>query len=423
MSLFVALALGLVALALWPLLSVLWRSRAGAVPAMPQQANLALLREQRAQLDAEFAEGKLTQAEFEQAREELARRVIEESAPLDQRVRATHRHATATTLLLAVPALAIGLYAWLGDWDAVRFEAELAQQGGDVSDEDIDTMVRQMTQQLESRPPGQTADASAWEMLARAHASRQRFADADKAYQRALALTPDNANLLADRADLLSLLQGQSADGEPMRLVNRALAIDPGHPKALALAGSSAYGRQDFVAAQAFWQRARERAAPGSPFAQGLESSLEAARAGIASQPGGAARVAAKDVKVTPADPPPGTTSHPGVRGQITISPELQAKLAPGDTLFVFARPVQGPRMPLAVMRVAATAGPVPFALDDSQAMAPELRLSMHEQVMVEARISRTGQAMPQSGDLQGSSGPVPSNSAQLQIKIDSVVP
>ena len=423
MTVFYALALALLALALWPLLSVLWRSRAATVPAMPQQANLALLREQRAQLDAELAEGKLSQAEYGQAQAELARRVIDESAPLDQRVRATHRHATATGLLLAVPALAIGLYVWLGEPDAVRFEDEIAQQGGDVSDADIDTMVRQMTEQLESRPPGQTADASAWEMLARAHASRQRFADADKAYQRALELTPDNANLLADRADLLSLLQGQSADGEPMRLVNRALEIDPGHPKALALAGSSAYGRKDFVAAEAYWKRARERAAPGSPFAQGLESSLEAARAGIAAQPGGAAHLAAKDVKVTPADPPPAASSHPGVRGQITIAPELQARLAPGDTLFVFARPVQGPRMPLAVMRVAATADPVPFALDDSQAMAPELRISMHERVVVEARISRTGQAMPQSGDLQGTSGPVASNSTQLQITIDSVVP
>ncbi len=418
MTLFYALALALLALALWPLLSVLWRARASAVPEMPQQANLSLLRAQRAQLDAEHAEGKLTQAEYEQAQAELARRVIDESAPRDQRVRTTHRHATATGLLLAVPALAIGLYVWLGEPDAVRFEAEQAVQATSVSNADIDNMVRQMTQQLESRPPGQKADASAWEMLARAHASRQRFADADKAYQRALELTPDNANLLADRADLLSLLQGQSSDGEPMRLVNRALEIDPGHPKALALAGSSAYGRKDFVAAEAFWQRARERAAPGSPFAQGLESSLEAARAGIASQPGGAARLAA-----APADAPRAAASHPGVRGQITIAPELQAKLAAGDTLFVFARPVQGPRMPLAVMRVAATAGPVQFALDDSQAMAPELRISMHEQVVVEARISRTGQAMPQSGDLQGSSGPVASNSAQLQIRIESVVP
>ncbi|MDO9506684.1 MAG: c-type cytochrome biogenesis protein CcmI [Hydrogenophaga sp.] len=417
MTVFYALALALLALALWPLLSVLWRSRSGAVPTMPQQANLALLREQRAQLDAEFSEGKLTPAELEQARAELARRVLDESAPLDQRVRATHRNVTATGLLLAVPALAIGLYVWLGEPDAVRFEAELARQEG-ASDGDVDTMVRQMAQQLQSRPPGQAADAPAWAMLARAHASRQRFADADQAYQRALELTPDNPDLLADRADLLSLLQGQSASGEPMRLVNRALEVDPGHPKALALAGSAAYGRQDFVAAQALWQRARARAAPGSPFDQGLQSSLEAARASIASQPGGAARLAA-----APADPAPAATNHPGVRGQITIAPELQGQLAAGDTLFVFARPVQGPRMPLAVLRVAATSGPVPFALDDSLAMAPELRLSMHEQVVVEARISRTGQALPQSGDLQGTSGPVASNSAQLQIRIDSVVP
>ncbi|MDM7941702.1 MAG: c-type cytochrome biogenesis protein CcmI [Hydrogenophaga sp.] len=418
MTLFVALALALLALAMWPLLSVLWRTRSTAVPASPQQANLALLREQRAQLDADLAEGRLTPGQGEQARAELARRVIDESAPLDQRVRPTHRTATATGLLLAVPALAIGLYVWLGEPDAVRFEAEQARLATNVSDQEVDAMVRQMAQQLESLPPGQAKDAPAWAMLARAHASRQRFADADQAYQRALALTPDNPDLLADRADLLSLLQGQSADGEPMRLVNRALAIDPGHPKALALAGSSAYGRQDFVAAEGFWQRARERAAPGSPFAQGIESSLEAARAGIAAQPGGAARLAA-----APADAPRAATRHPGLQGQIRIAPELQSRLVAGDTLFVFARPVQGPRMPLAVLRVAATAGPLPFSLDDSQAMAPELRLSMHPQVVVEARISRTGQAMPQSGDLQGTSGPVASNSAQLQITIDSVVP
>lgn len=418
MTVFIVLALALTALALWPLVSTLWRPDGARdlQPASP--ANLALLREQRTQLDAELAAGLLSPAEHTQAQTELARRVLQESASAERSGPASPRRATALVLLVAVPVLAAGLYAHLGEPDAVRFEAELAKAQGEVSNDDLDAMVRQMTQQLESKPPGQAVDAPAWEMLARAHASRQRYADADRAYQRALALTPDNPNLLADRADLLSLLQGQNAEGEPMRLVMRALVIDPAHPKALALAGSAAYGRQDFVLAESFWQRARERAAPGSPFAQGLESSLEAARAGIASQPAGAVRQAA-----APADPTPAATSHPGVRGQITIAPELQAKLAAGDTLFVFARPVQGPRMPLAVVRVAATAGPVPFALDDSQAMAPELRLSMHEQVVVEARISRSGQAMPQSGDLQGSSGPVPSNSAQLQIRIDRVVP
>lgn len=421
MTVFIALAVILMALALWPLVSTVWRAPSKPDQPSASQVNLALLREQRERLELERAEGSLSQDEYTLAQEELARRVLQESAEVERSGKTPRRSATAAVLLLAVPLLAIGLYVYLGEPDAVRYEVEVAKAQGDVSNEDLDAMVRQMTQQLESKPPGQAVDAPAWEMLARAHASRQRYADADKAYQRALELTPDNPNLLADRADLLSLLQGQSADGEPMRLVNRALAIDPGHPKALALAGSAAYGRQDFVAAQTFWQRARLRAEPGSPFAQGLESSLEAARAGIASQPGGAARLAAQ---ASPkAEPSPVASGHPGVRGQVTLSPGLQAKLAPGDTLFVFARAVQGPRMPLAVLRVPATVGPVAFALDDSQAMTPEHRISLHEQVVVEARISRAGQAMAQSGDLQGSSGPVASNSAQLQINIDSVVP
>lgn len=421
MTLFVALALALTVLALWPLVSTVWRAPSKPDQPPATQANLALLREQRTRLETELADGTLSQDEYTQAQNELARRVLQESAPVERSGATAQRSVSGVVLLLAVPVLAVGLYAYLGEPDAVRYEAELAKSQGDVSSEDLDAMVRQMAQQLESKPPGQAVDAPAWEMLARAHASRQRYADADKAYQRALELTPDNPNLLADRADLLSLLQGQSADGEPMRLVNRALAIDPGHPKALALAGSAAYGRQDFVAAQTFWQRARQRAEPGSPFAQGLESSLQAAREGIASQPGGAALLAAQTAPRT--DPAPAATPHPGVRGQVTLSPELQAKLAPGDTLFVFARAVQGPRMPLAVMRVPATATPVAFTLDDSQAMTPEHRISMHQQVVVEARISRAGQALPQSGDLQGSSGPVASNSAQLQIQIDSVVP
>ena len=296
MTLFIALALALTVLALWPLMSALRRPSATPERQSASPTNLALLREQRTQLDAELAAGLLSPGEHTQAQTELARRVLQESASAERSAAASPRSAASFALLLVVPALAVGLYAWLGEPDAVRYEAELAKAQGEVSNEELDAMVRQMTQQLESKPPGQAVDAPAWEMLARAHASRQRFADADKAYQRALELTPDNPNLLADRADLLALLQGQSAAGEAMRLVNRALEIDPGHPKALALAGSSAYGRKDFVAAEAFWERARERAAPGSPFAQGLESSLEAARAGIASQPGGAARLAALEV-------------------------------------------------------------------------------------------------------------------------------
>lgn len=422
MIVFYALALAMLALAVWPLVAVVWRPSSTPDRQPVSNTNIALLREQRAQLDTELAEGKISLTEHTQAQTELARRVLQESASTQRIEPTSPRSATALALLVAVPALAVGLYLYLGEPDVVRYEAELAKAQGEVSSKDLDAMVRQVAQKLQSHPPGQTADAPAWAMLARAHASRQRFADADQAYQRALELTPDNPDLLADRADLLSSLQGQSASGESMRLVNRALVIDPGHPKALALAGSAAYSRQEFKLAESFWQRARERAEPGSPFAQGLDSSLVAARAGIASQQGGGERLAEQTAPAAKT-PITDTVDHPGLSGQISLSPELRSKLAPGDTLFVFARAVQGPRMPLAVMRVPATAGPVAFALDDSQAMTPEHRISLHEQVVVEARISRTAQALPQSGDLQGSSGPVASNSSQLQININTVVP
>ncbi|PKO65301.1 MAG: c-type cytochrome biogenesis protein CcmI [Betaproteobacteria bacterium HGW-Betaproteobacteria-16] len=422
MTVFIALALTVTVLALWPLMSVLRRPTCTSDSQGASTANLALLREQRDQLDVELAADLLSPAEHMQAQAELARRVLQESASAERSQSPSPRRSTALTLLLTVPALAIGLYVYLGGPDAVRHEAMLANTQGEVSNQQLDAILRQLTQRLENKPTGQAEDAPAWAMLARAHASRQRFADADQAYLRALELAPDNPDLLADRADLLSLLQGLSASGEPMQLINRALAIDPGHPKALAMAGSAAYGRQDFVLAESFWQRARERAEPGSPFMQRLDSSLEAARAAIASQWGDRAQVPTQTVPA-PKTPVAPAVAHPGLRGQINLSPKLRSKLAPGDTLFVFARAVQGPRIPLAVMRVPASAGPVDFALDDSQAMTPEYRISLYKQVVVEARISRSGQAQAQSGDLQGSSGPVASDSGQLQINIDSVVP
>lgn len=222
MIVFYALALAMLALAVWPLVVVVWRPSSTPDRQPASSTNITLLREQRAQLDAELAEGKISPTEHTQAQTELARRVLQESASTQRIEPTSPRSATALALLVAVPVLAVGLYLYLGEPDVVRYEAELAKAQGEVSSKDLDAMVRQVAQKLQSHPPGQTEDAPAWAMLARAHASRQRFADADQAYQRALELTPDNPDLLADLADLLSSLQGQSASGESMRQIGRA---------------------------------------------------------------------------------------------------------------------------------------------------------------------------------------------------------
>ncbi|MDO8906706.1 c-type cytochrome biogenesis protein CcmI [Hydrogenophaga sp.] len=409
MTLFVVLAVSLVLITLWPLARVLLRQPApGTTAGHGSVGNLTLLHAQRAQNDADRAAGRIGTAEHAQAQTELARRVLEESAAIEPVGQSTHRTATLTLLLLIVPAFSVGLYARLGEPGAIRMAADNRQATTGATLADVDAMVRQMAQQLENRPADQPADAAAWEMLARSQAGLQRYADADRAYQRAIELAPDNPRLLADRADLLTMLQGQNAEGEPMQLITRALAIDPNHPKALALAGSAAYGREDFAAAQTYWQRARQRATPGSDFANGLDRSLEAARSGMQAS-------GAETGTIAPA--------FAGIQGRVEVAPALRDQLREGDTLYITARTPQGPRLPLAVLRMTASAKPTEFTLTDQQAMSDQHKLSGEPEVVVEARISRSGNALPQGGDLSGRTQVVAHNTQGLRVLIDQVLP
>ncbi|RYF37239.1 MAG: c-type cytochrome biogenesis protein CcmI, partial [Comamonadaceae bacterium] len=291
MTLFWLAAAALTALALAMLLPVLLRP---AVPrgadAPPGQASLAILRGQLAQLDAERAAGVLDAAQHDAARADIERRALEEAGDKPAATLAGHgaRQPVATAVLigLALPCLALGLYWKLGTpqamLEAPPSPAGNAAAAGDaeVTQAQVVAMVAQMAQQLENPPPGQQPDPAAWTMLARSYAALDRFEAADRAYARAIELSPGDAQLLADRADVLALLQGRNAAGEPTRLVERALQLDPKNLKALALAGSAAFERKDLAAATRYWEQARALAPAGSEFAVGLERSLAAARGG-----------------------------------------------------------------------------------------------------------------------------------------------
>ena len=239
-------------------------------------------------------------------------------------------------------------------------------------------------------------------------AALQRYPEASKAYARASELAPTNAQLLADHADVLAMLQGQSAAGEPTRLIERALKLDPNNLKALALAGSAAFERNDFAAATTYWTKARAGAPAGSEFASALDRSLAEIGAG----------------KVATVEPiTPNAAAGAGVAGSVRLAPELADKIRPDDTVYIFARAAEGPRMPVAILRRKASELPINFTLDDSTAMSAELKLSGFSQVVVGARISRSGNATPQSGDLIGQSGPVKPGTANLLVTIGDVQP
>jgi cytochrome c-type biogenesis protein CcmH len=117
------------------------------------------------------------------------------------------------------------------------------------------------------------------------------------------------------------------------------------------------------------------------------------------------------------------SASAAGVAGTISLDPALTGRVSPDDTVYVFARAAEGPRMPLAIIRKQVKDLPLTFSLDDSMAMNPNMKLSNFSEVVVGARISKTGNAMPQSGDLKGSSSVIKLGSRDLKIIIDSAVP
>lgn len=377
-------------------------------------ANLSVLRSQLTQLDADFEAGTISNDQLALAKSEIERRALEEESAPAPSVAPRKSTRTAWVVGLLMPLLALGIYGFLGNIQALDPANLQAKAETDPTPEQIEAMVSAFAARLEAVPASETPDPKAWEMLARSYAAMQKFPDANKAYKRAVELNPGNAQLLADHADVLAMMQGQSMVGEPTRLFERALVLDPNNVKALALAGSAAFERKDFAKAVQFWSKAQGLAPPGSDFAKGLASSVEEARlaSGQASSPATVAK-SAPTPNATPAS----------IQGVVSLLPAIKSNVAPDDTVFIFARAAQGPRMPLAILKRKASELPITFTLDDSTAMADELKLSKFELVIVGARVSKSGNALPQSGDLVGQSAPVKAGGGKLTLVIDSVQP
>ncbi len=416
----------LIALALALVLPALLKSKssndaaADGVADGAAQANLSVLRSQLTQLDADFAAGTINADQLALAKSEIERRALEEESTPEGRVAPAKSKRTAWTLGLSIPLVALVIYGFLGNIQAVdpaNLQAKV-EADSNPTPEQLEAMVSAFAARLEAMPASEAADPKAWEMLARSYAAMQKFPEANKAYKRAVELNPGNAQMFADYADVAAMLQGQSLAGQPTRLFERALAIDPNNLKALALAGSAAFEKKDFSTAAEYWRKAQSLAPPGSEFAKGLGNSVEEAR--IALTNGGASPPADKSAAVAS---PTATPSAASIQGVVSLSPALKGKVAPDDTVFIFARAAQGPRMPLAILKHKASELPLTFTLDDSTAMADELKLSKFELVVVSARVSKSSNALPQSGDLVGQSAPVKAGGSPLKLTIDSVQP
>lgn len=411
-SLLVVLTL---ALLLWPLL----RARSDSAAPDADSAAIAVYRDQKQALDAECADGAITPEERDAAVAELARRLGDELAVPDAATpggRGQRRAwRVALALLVLIPCAAALLYAHLGNPGAVVVARNEGGSPHDVSESQMRAMVDNLAQRLKSHPE----DGDGWLLLARSYAALGRYAESADAYAHADALIPDNAALLADYADVLAMSQGARIAGKPAELVRRALAIDPQQRKALALAATAAMEAHDVDAALSYWRRLLAQVPEGSDNAKQINAII----AELESPDRAAPRVAGAAPPAPRSANPPATAPSSGISGRIDIAPDLAAKVSLTDTVFIFARAVNGPRMPLAALRVAARELPKEFRLDDSMGMAPGVKLSTAGPVIVEARISKSGNAIPQPGDLSGKSTPVKAGATGVSVTIDQVVP
>ena len=392
-----------------------WNRKPKPAAGSTSDINSGIYRDQLAELDRDLAAGTLSTEDHAQARAELQRRLLDDVSATDAPTTAAGgmKH-TALLLAVTLPLAAAGLYAWLGTPAALDPLARAAP-----TQQNVEKMVADLAARMEKNP-----DPRGFVVLARSYRAMGRLPEAEAAFERIGPALQENATLMAEYADVLASRAMGNLEGKPMALVNQALKVEPENPMALSLAATAAYNRGDYAQAIARWQQIQRVVPPDSEDARWLTDAIAKTREHLAGVGGVGAKTPAAPSATTPPAPSP-TTAAAGasVSGRVSLAPALAAKVQPGDTVFIFARNPQGSRLPLAVQRIQVSALPFSFKLDDSMAMSPEAKISGASEVRIEARVSRSGNATPQSGDLIGASATVKPGADKVEVLIDQVRP
>ncbi len=364
--------------------------------------NLAIYKERLAELDLDQTD----EAQREQTRHEIERELLEDLGDDDEgqpRPVVQGSRPVAVLVALSIPALSIALYFTLGSHAALEpspsrnLPSDHPPVASQQSMPSLQEMVAALAARLESEPD----NLEGWVMLGRSYLVMNQPGQASEAFSQAYRLSPDDPEILARYAEASALAQDGSMAGRPAELVAALMKMAPNHPNGLWLAGLAASQEADYAQAVQHWARLETMLEPG-PDADTLAQQLADARSRLSgSSPEAGLQVTAP---ATQPEPQPGAGR---LAVDVTLAPELAGKTSPSDTVYIFARAAEGPRMPLAIVRRSVAELPVSVTLDDSMAMTPSLKLSNFSDVVVGARVSKSGSAMPQSGDLEGLTPPV----------------
>ena len=401
--LFVLIALGIALFVAVVFLWFLLRERKPMTQASQANANAKVYRDQILDLDREHDSGHISNEEWQQSRDELSLRLLEDTSAVDDPAAKTEKPAiwTAVVLAVALPLGSMGMYMWVGQPEALN---PLALKTPDqVDPKDLTKMAQTLAEKLQDKPD----NLQGWVMLGRTYRTLENFDAALRAYDSALKLSDDD-DLKLERIEVIAMQRQGQFEGEPWNVIREVLQRDPQHFGALLTAGSASYAEGKFADALKYWEQARKPLDANNPDLAGLESAIATVRERLGMPPAKAAPAAASGLNVT---------------GQVNLSASLKSKASPNDVVFIYATPANGDRMPLAIFKTTVSQLPFNFTLDDSTAMAPDRKLSAAGEVMVKVRVTKSGNAIPQSGDLSGSLGPVKVGAKGLKLEIKDQIP
>lgn len=396
-------------MAFW-LIAMLMSLAALACVLLPLLTDPAARQRRRAEaaLRAAHAAGALAQDELEARIEQLKAAAAPASPPAT---------GLAVALALLLPAAALGLYLRLGTPAAL--DAVASQPAPPMRGEapDMEAAIQGLAERLRKEPD----NLEGWLLLGRAYRATERFEAAREALAQAYRLAPEEPDVMVEYAEAMALATPRRRiESESLALIEEAVRRRPDHQRGLWLLGVAAMQGARPREAVERWETLRTLIAADPDAVRALDEQIEGARQAAGLPPAAGSTALASAAAASPSEP---ALPARKLTVEVDIDPALRARVGASDTLFVFARPAGGGRMPVAIQRLPASRLPVTITLDDSQAMMPALRLSTVDEVVVGARISASGQATPQPGDMEALSPPVATSSQEpVRLRIDRVL-
>jgi cytochrome c-type biogenesis protein CcmH len=350
--------------------------------------NVTLYQERLLDLQAQHAAGALNEQQLVAGRDEAARELLADTEGV-QAVPTQRALGGKIPLIAALlmPLLGVGLYLHWGAIDDVERAQTFAEQP---------KTIEEMTARLEAAVKNDPKSAESWYFLGRTYMAQERASEAAGAFERAIGVAGREPELLGQWAQALYFANNKQWTPQLQTLTDEALKADPAEVTSLGLLGIAAYENGQFQQAIGHWQQLVAVLPAEDPSRQAIQGGIDRAREQLGVPANDPAAVASASLTV-----------------RVTLAADLQDKVQPSDAVFIFARAVSGPPMPLAVKRLTVADLPAEVSLSDSDAMMPQLKISGFENVQLVARISRSGNAT--AGEWIGSSQPLASKTTETQ--------